>query len=87
MAQRDDRVHQAGGEPIEEPLQADPNLRQGAVRPWAKWTVAFAVAFVVCVVLYGLNASGPEPQGGSATQSSTGASPPASSATTGTGAK
>jgi hypothetical protein len=70
-------------EPISEPLQPDPYLREGPVNAWAKWAAAIAVAIIVCVVIYGLNASGPEPQAGTSVQSAA----PSSGATTGSGAK
>jgi hypothetical protein len=69
--------------PISEPFQPDPYLREGPVRAWAKWAAAIAVAVIVCVVIYGLNASGPEPQVGTSAQSAA----PSSGATTGSGAK
>ena len=69
--------------PTTEPLQPDPYLREGPVSAWAKWTAAIAVAMIVCVVIYGLNAPGPQPQVGTSVQSA----PPSSGATTGSGAK
>jgi hypothetical protein len=86
MAAREDPRHDAG--PIQEPLQPDPYLREGPVGAWAKWAAAIAVAIIVCVVIYALNASGPEPQVGTSVQSATGSSAPSSSgATTGSGSK
>ena len=82
MAQREYPTPQPT-EPIKEPLQPDPYLREGPVSTWAKWAAAVAVAIIVCVVLYGLNAPGPEPQAGTSVQSTA----PSSGATTGSGAK
>jgi hypothetical protein len=88
MAQRETSIRRTDEAPIAEPFEPDPYLWEGPVRPWAKWAVAIAVAFVVCVVIYGLNAPGPEPRAGGAVQSAAGSSAPASSAaTTGSGAK
>ena len=87
MAERNDRIHESDQQPITEPLQADPYLTEGPVRPWAKWAVAVAIAVVVCIVIYGLNARGPEPQAGGTVRHSTSSPAPASNATTGSGAK
>jgi len=83
MAERETR----GEEPIVEPFQPDPYLREGPVRPWAKWAAGIAVVFVVIFVLAVLNAPGPEPQVGGTVQKSAGSSAPAPSATTGSGSK
>jgi len=87
MAERDIRDHATNDEPIVEPLQPDPYLREGPVRPWAKWAVGVFVVCLVVFVLYALNAPGPEPQVGGAVQRSTTSSAPAPSATTGSGSK
>ncbi len=81
-----DPEHQSHDGAQPEPLQPDPYLREGAVSAWAKWAAAIAVAIVVCVVIYGLNASGPE-SGGAASQSAASPPAPAASSTTGSGGK
>ncbi len=76
MAERETHAGAAG----ENPLQPDPSLRPRPVRAWAKWAVGIAVVFLVVFVLYALNAPGPEPQVAASPQ-------PATSSTTGSGAK
>ena len=85
MAERD--PHATDKTPPVEPFQPDPYLRQGRLGPWAKSVVGVVVLFIVVFVLYGLNASGPEPQAGSSPQPAAASSSPAPSATTGSGSK
>lgn len=87
MAEPDTRDHATNEAPIVEPFQPDPYLRQGRVRPWAKWAVGIFVVCLVVFVLFALNAPGPEPQVGGAVQHTTSSSAPAPSGTTGSGAK
>jgi hypothetical protein len=87
MAEREILNHARNEQPINEPLQPDPYLREGPVRPWTKWVVGIFVVCLVVFVLYALNASGPEPQPGGAVQHITSSPGPAPSATTGSGSK
>jgi uncharacterized protein involved in exopolysaccharide biosynthesis len=88
MADRDNRFHPTSEEPTEEPLQPDPQLREGRLSRWAIWGAAVAIVVVVCIVLYGLNTPNPTPQPDSTAQTpATSSPPPASSATTGSDSK
>jgi hypothetical protein len=84
MAERD--THARHEEPVVEPLQPDPYLREGRLGPWARWAIGVIVVCLVVFVLYALNTPGPEPQAGSRPQPATTSSTPAPSATTGSGA-
>ena len=84
----DHPVHPTSEEPIQEPLQPDPYLSEGRARRWAIWGTAAAIAAVVCLVLYALNARSPEPRpGGTAQTPASSSSSPASGGTTGSGSK
>jgi len=75
MAERDTRA--TGEAPVVEPVQPDPYLWEGRLRPWAKWAVGVIVLLLVVFVLFALNAPGPEPKAGNTPQPATTSSSPA----------